>query len=160
MEDVRRDVAGVLTRFRRGRTMPFSFGDGGVPEAVLLTYDQFEDLGGESKFERRPGVLATETVGAELVSMVAEIRAGSFAPVVWGGGEEPEAVIMSTSQYRQLRGDDEPPPGTVDDPTRRVYATEPLPTSRPMTVDEFAEMMGPETQRILDEIRQEDDSSH
>jgi hypothetical protein len=159
VEDVRRDVAGVLARFRRGRTMPFSFGDGGVPEAVLLTYDQFEDLGGESKFERRPGVVATETVAAGLTSMVDAIRDGAFVPVIWGDGGEPEAVIMSTSQYRQLRGDDEPPAGTIDDPTRRVYASEPLPTSRPMTVDEFAEMMGPETQRILDEIRHEDDTS-
>jgi hypothetical protein len=66
---------------------------------------------------------------------------------------------MSTSQYRELRGDDEPPAGTVDDPTHRVYATEPLPSSRPMSIDEFAEMMGPETQRILDEIRREDDTS-
>ncbi|MFI5697564.1 hypothetical protein ACIA58_37245 [Kribbella sp. NPDC051586] len=159
VEDVRRDVAGVLSRFRRGRTLPFSFGDGGVPEAVLLTYDQFEDLGGESKFERRPGVVAAETVAAQLASMVGAIRDGVFVPVVWGDGGEREAVIMSTSQYRRLRGDDEPPPGTIDDPTRRVYASEPLPSSRPMTVDEFAEMMGPETQRILDEIRQEDDSS-
>ncbi|WP_329002948.1 hypothetical protein OHA18_07035 [Kribbella sp. NBC_00709] len=157
MEDVRRDVAGVLTRFRRGRTMAFSFGDGGVPEAVLLTYDQFEDLGGEAKFERRPGVMPAEAVGAELVSMVAAIRAGTFVPVVWGDGEEPEAVIMSTSQYRQLRGDDEPPPGTIDDPTRRVYATEPLPTSRAMTLDEIAEMMGPEAVRDLQELRRADD---
>ncbi|MFC6162787.1 hypothetical protein [Kribbella jiaozuonensis] len=160
VDDVRRDVVGVLARFRRGRTMPFSFGDGGVPEAVLLTYDQFEDLGGESKFERRPGVVAAQTVADELASMVSAIRAGSFAPVVWGDDGEPEAVIMSTSQYRQLRGDDEPPPGTIDDPTHRVYASEPLPTSRPMTLDEFAEMMGPETQRILEELRQEDDTSH
>jgi hypothetical protein len=159
VEDVRQDVEGVLTRFRRGRTMAFSFGDGGVPEAVLLTYDQFEDLGGESKFERRPGVLSVETVGAELGAMVAAIRDGAFTPVVWGEGDEPEAVILSTSQYRQLRGDDEPPPGTVDDPTRRVYATEPLPGSRSMTLDQFAELMGPETQRILEEIRQEDDNS-
>lgn len=156
VDDVRRDVAGVLSRFRRGRTLAFSFGDGGVPEAVLLTYDQFEDLGGESKFDRRPGVVAAETVGAELASMVDAIRAGSFEPVVWGDGGEPEAVIMSTAQYRELRGDDEPPPGTVDDPTRRVYATEPLPDSRPMTVDEIAEMMGPYTQQVLAEIRQEE----
>ena len=137
--------------------MAFSFGDGGVPEAVLLTYDQFEDLGGESKFERRPGVVAAEVVGAELVSMVAAIRAGSFVPVVWGDAGEPEAVIMSTSQYRQLRGDDEPPPGTVDDPTRRVYASEPLPTSRTMTLDEIAEMMGPEAVKDLEELRRADD---
>ncbi|MBP2350075.1 hypothetical protein JOF29_001158 [Kribbella aluminosa] len=130
-----------------------------MPEAVMLTYDEFEDLGGETKFERRPGVAAVETVGAELVSMVAAIRAETFVPVVWGDSGAPEAVSMSTSQYRELRGDDEPPAGTIDDPTRRVYATEPLPDSRSMTLDEFAEMMGPETQQILDEIRSEDDTS-
>jgi hypothetical protein len=137
--------------------MAFSFGDGGVPEAVLLTYDQFEDLGGESKFERRAGVVSAEVVGAELAEMVAAIRAGAFVPVVWGDAGEPEAVIMSTSQYRQLRGDDEPPPGTIDDPTRRVYATEPLPTSRAMTLDEIAEMMGPESVKDLEELRRADD---
>ena len=136
--------------------MAFSFGDGGVPEAVLLTYDQFEDLGGESKFERRLGVVSAEVVGAELAEMVAAIRGGSFVPVVWGDGGEPEAVIMSTSQYRQLRGDDEPPAGTIDDPTRRVYASEPLPTSRAMTIDEIAAMMGPYSQQVLEEIRQEE----
>jgi hypothetical protein len=159
VDDVRRDVAGVLARFRRGRTMAFSFGDGGVPEAVLLTYDEFEDLGGESKFERRPGVVAAEVVGDELVSMVGAIRDGSFAPVVWGDGGEPEAVILSTSQYRQLRGDDEPPAGTIDDPTRRVYASEPLPTSRAMTLDEIAEMMGPEAVKDLEELRRADDEN-
>ncbi|GAA1138565.1 hypothetical protein GCM10009630_41900 [Kribbella jejuensis] len=146
----------MLARFRRGRTWAFSFGDGGVPEAVLLTYDEFEDLGGEEKFERRPGVVAAEVVGTELGAMVAAIRDGAFVPVVWGDGGEPEAVILSTSQYRELRGDDEPPPGTIDDPTHRVYATEPLPDSRPMTVDEIAEMMGPYTQQVLAEIREEE----
>jgi hypothetical protein len=139
--------------------MAFSFGDGGVPEAVLLTYDQFEDLGGESKFERRPGVLETEVVEAELEAMVGAIRGGTFAPVVWGDGGESEAVIMSPSQYRRLRGDDEPPPGTIDDPTRRVYASEPLPSSRAMTLDEIAEMMGPEAVKDLEELRRADDES-
>jgi hypothetical protein len=127
-----------------------------VPEAVLLTYDEFEELGGESKFERRAGVVAAETVGVELGAMVAAIRGGAFLPVVWGDGGKAEAVVMSTSQYRQLRGDDEPPPGTIDDPTRRVYASEPLPDSRSMTLDEIAEMMGPYTQQVLAEIRQEE----
>jgi hypothetical protein len=154
--DVRRDVVGVLARFQRGRTMAFSFGDGGVPEAVLLTYDQFEDLGGEGKFERRPGVVSAEAVGAELEAMVGAIRDGSFVPVVWGDGGDPEAVIMSTSQYRELRGDDEPRPGTIDDPTRRVYASEPLPDSRPMTIDEIAELMGPEAVKDLEELRRAD----
>ncbi|WP_134006334.1 hypothetical protein [Kribbella sp. VKM Ac-2566] len=39
--------------------------------------------------------------------------------------------------------------------TRRVYATEPLPTSRAMTLDEIAAMMGPYSQQVLEEIRQE-----
>ncbi|HEY3562055.1 MAG TPA: hypothetical protein VGL05_31525 [Kribbella sp.] len=130
-----------------------------MPEAVVLTYDQFEELGGESKFERRPGVVAAEVVGDELGSMVDAIRDASFVPVVWGDGGEPEAVIMSTSQYRQLRGDDEPPAGTIDDPTRRVYASEPLPTSRAMTLDEIAEMMGPEAVKDLEDLRRADDEN-
>jgi hypothetical protein len=103
--------------------------------------------------------VAAETVAEELVSMVRAIRAQAFKPVVWGDGGEPEAVIMSTSQYRQLRGDDEPPAGTIDDPTRRVYATEPLPTSRAMTLDAIAEMMGPEAVRDLEELRRADDEN-
>jgi len=155
VDEVARDLAGVLARFRGGRTFPFSFGDG-VPEAVMLTYDQFEDLGGEAKFQRHPGVLGIEEVRANLVAMVAAIRAGSFVPVAWGGEGEPEAVVMSTAQYRELRGDDEPPAGVIDDPTRRTYASEPLPDSKPMSLDEFAATMGPETQQILDEIRAEE----
>src|SRR4051794_41631462 len=49
VDDVRSELAEVLARFRVGRTRAFSFGDG-VPEAVMLTYDEFEDLGGEGKF--------------------------------------------------------------------------------------------------------------
>ena len=37
-----------------------------MPEAVLLTYDQFEDLGGELKFDHRAGVVAKKSVAAEL----------------------------------------------------------------------------------------------
>jgi hypothetical protein len=58
------------------------------------------------------------------------VSAAAGSPVVWG---EPEAVVLSTMQYRQLRGDDEPPPGVVDDQTKRTYATEPLPDSRPFS---------------------------
>ena len=155
VDEVARDLAGVLARFRAGSTFPFSFGDG-VPEAVMLTYDQFEDLGGESKFQRHPGVLGIEEVRANLAAMVAAIRAGSFVPVAWGGDGEPEAVVMSTAQYRELRGDDEPPAGVIDDPTRRTYATEPLPGSRAMSLDEIAEMMGPEAVRDLKELRRAD----
>jgi hypothetical protein len=53
VDDIRRDLPGVLARFRGGATRAFSFGDG-VPEAVLLTYDEFEDLGGEAKFDAGP----------------------------------------------------------------------------------------------------------
>jgi hypothetical protein len=46
---------------------------------------------------------------------------------------------MSRQQYRQLRGDDEPRSDQIDDPTVRSYDTQPLQTSRAMTVEEFAE---------------------
>lgn len=48
VDDVRADLPAILTRFRAGQTRAFSLG-AGVPEAVVLTYDEFEDLGGESK---------------------------------------------------------------------------------------------------------------
>jgi hypothetical protein len=62
---------------------------------------------------------------------------------------------MSPQQYRQLRGDDEPPTGQIDDPTVRSYDTQPLPTSRAMTVEEFAEWLGPEAVKDLEEIKRE-----
>jgi hypothetical protein len=43
-----------------------------------------------------------------------------------------------------------------DNPTKRTYATEPLPTSRPIDLDEWAASMGPETQKIMGELRRED----
>ena len=76
--------------------------------------------------------------------------------MVWGADGEPEAVVMSTAQYRDLRGDDHPPAGVVDDPTVRTYATEPLPSSRPLDLDKWAARMGPETQEVLEELRRED----
>lgn len=155
VDEVAGDLAGVLAAFRGRSTFPFSFGDG-APEAVMLTYDQFDDLGGESKFERHPGVLAPADVARDLPAMVGAIRSGAFAPVVWGDGDQPEAVIMSTAQYRELRGDDEPPEGVVDDPTQRTYASEPLPDSRSMSLDEIARMMGPEAVRDLEELRRVD----
>lgn len=48
--DLRSDLPGVLARFRAGQTFALSVGDGG-PEAVMLTYDEFEDLDGEEKVE-------------------------------------------------------------------------------------------------------------
>jgi hypothetical protein len=43
------DIAGrigeVVDRFVSGQTHPFSFGDG-VPEAVIASFDQYDDLGG------------------------------------------------------------------------------------------------------------------
>jgi hypothetical protein len=75
--------------------------------------------------------------------------------LVWGEEGEPEAVILSTAQYRQLRGDDEPPAGVVDDPTQRTYTTEPQPDSVPFSLDQWSEG-DPFTQQILDEIRAEE----
>jgi hypothetical protein len=153
--EVAADVVGVLERFRSGRTFPFSFGDG-KPEAVMLTYDQFKDLDGDKRFERYPGVLPPEALARHLTAMVEAIRGEAFAPVVWGRDGEAEAVVMSTSQYRDLRGDDTPPAGVDDDPTRRVYATEPLPNSRAMSLDQIAELMGPEAVEDLRGMRRDD----
>ncbi|HET6296043.1 MAG TPA: hypothetical protein VFG33_21850 [Kribbella sp.] len=158
VDDVRRDPIAVLARFRNENSFAFAFGDEGLPEAVLLTYDEFEDLGGPQKFPVSGRLLTVDDIKAQLPAIVATIREGNLRePVLWTNSDEPEAVIMSPQQYRHLRGDDEPPAGQLDDPTVRIYNTQPLPTSRAMTLDEFAEMMGPETQRVLDEIRREDD---
>ncbi|WP_432948574.1 hypothetical protein ACQPXM_14095 [Kribbella sp. CA-253562] len=151
----RADLPAVLARFRAGKTRAFSFGDG-VPEAVVLTYDEFEDLGGEGKFAAAEEVLEPELLADRLAELMRAIRAGQGVPVVWGVAGEPEAVVLSTADYRKLRGDDEPPPGVVDDPTRRTYVTEPLPDSRAMTMDEIAAVMGPEAVEELARLRRED----
>lgn len=155
VEEVRADLPGVLARFRGGRTRAFSFGDG-VPEAVMLTYDEFEDLGGESKFTVADEVIEPRALADRLSQVVRGARDGTGAPVVWGEGGEPEAVVMSVAQYRDLRGDDHPPAGVVDDPTARTYATEPLADSRPLDLDEWAARMGPDTEELLEDLRRED----
>ncbi|MFF1820267.1 hypothetical protein ACFVWG_23385 [Kribbella sp. NPDC058245] len=154
VQQVGAGLADVLGRFRAGRTRAFSFGDG-VPEAVMLTYDEFEDLGGEHKFTVGDEVVAPGELAGGLGAIVAAVRRGDGVPVVWGEDGEPEAVVMSTAQYRELRGDDQPPAGVVDDPTVRVYATEPLPGSRPLDLDEWA-AGDPFTQELLAEIRAEE----
>jgi hypothetical protein len=151
--EIAADLPGVLHRFRVVDSFAFSFGDG-RPEAVLLTYDQFEDLDGERRFRRHPGVVSVQDVAGNLVTMVEEMRAGTFAPVVWGDGAEPAAVLMSTAQYRDLRGDDHPPEGVDDDPTRRSYASQPMPESKPFDLDAWA-AEDPLTREILDAIRAE-----
>jgi PHD/YefM family antitoxin component YafN of YafNO toxin-antitoxin module len=157
IDDVRADLPSILTRFRAGQTRAFSFG-AGVPEAVVLTYDEFEDLGGEAKFAVGDEVVGPGQLAARLSAVVGAARAGAGAPVVWGESGEPEAVVLSVAQYRHLRGDDEPPAGVIDDPTVRTYATEPLPDSRPFNLDEIAELMGPESVAELEEIRREGDN--
>lgn len=148
------DLPAVLARFRAGQTRAFSVGDG-VPEAVVLTYDEFEDLGGEAKFSVGDEVVEPGALAARLPGLMAELRAGTAGATVWGEEGEPEAVLLSTADYRKLRGDDEPPPGVVDDPTQRTYTTEPLPDSVPMTMDEIAALMGPEAVEDLAQIRRE-----
>jgi hypothetical protein len=157
VEQVRADLPAILSRFRSGQTRAFSFG-AGVPEAVVLTYDEFEDLGGESKFTVPIQVLEPAHLADRLSAVVAAARTDTGTPTIWGEAGEPEAVILSTTQYRHLRGDDQPPPGVIDDPTKRTYATEPLPDSRPFTVDQIAELMGPEAVADLEEIRREGDN--
>ncbi|TCC65602.1 hypothetical protein E0H73_01295 [Kribbella pittospori] len=154
VDELRTDLAGVLVRFRRGRTRAFSFGDG-EPEAVMLTYDEFEDLGGEAKFGSPGEAVDPGELAARLRRVVEAWRVGRGAPVVWGYDGQPEAVVMSTAQYRDLRGDDQPPVGVVDDPTVRAYASGPLPGSRPLDLDEWA-AGDPFTRELLDEIRAEE----
>lgn len=145
------DLPAVVRRFRSKSTFPFSFGDG-RPEAVVLTYDEFEDLDGEQRIPRRPGVATLEDVASNLEQMIVEIRSGSFVPVVWGDGAEPRLMIMSTSQYRDLRGDDHPPEGVDDDPTVRTYVSPPMPTSRPLDLEKwFAEH--PLTDEAIEVVR-------
>ncbi|HZX07155.1 hypothetical protein [Kribbella sp.] len=153
VDQMRAELAEVLGRFRSGRTRAFSFGDG-IPEVVVLTYDEFEDLGGESKFAVPDQVAGVAEVARRLQDFVESARSGTGAPVVWGAEGEPEAVLLSTAQYRDLRGDDHPPAGVIDDPTVRVYDTEPLPDSRPLDLDELA-ADDPLTRELLDEIRAE-----
>jgi hypothetical protein len=153
VDEVRADLAGVLARFRGGRTWAFSFGDGG-PEAVMLTYDEFEDLGGEGKFAVADEVVGADQLALQLRQLVQAARTGGGNPVVWGEDGEPEAVLLSAAQYRDLRGDDQPPADVVDDPTVRTYATEPSPSSRPLDLDEWADG-DPLTRELLDEIRAE-----
>jgi PHD/YefM family antitoxin component YafN of YafNO toxin-antitoxin module len=156
VDDVRRDPAAVLTRFRDESSFAFSFGDDGKPEAVLLTFDEYEDLSGLDKFAATGEPLTPDAISLQLPAIVESIRAGSFtAPILWSDSTEPAAVIMSPQQYRHLRGDDEPPAGQVDDPTIRTYNTKPLSTSRAMTVEEFAEWLGPEAVKDLEEIKRE-----
>ncbi len=121
----------------------------------MLTYDEFEDLGGDTKFEVADVVVEPGALAEQLISLVDLARTGSGNPVVWGENGQAEAVVMSTTQYRDLRGDDHPPAGVADDPTARTYATEPLPTSRPLDLDEWA-ANDPLTRELLDEIRAEE----
>jgi hypothetical protein len=153
--DVAGDIDGVLARLGRGETHAFAFGDGGVPEAVIASYDQYDDLRGEDTVGRYRTVVAPDVLGLQLQEMVEAMRAGTFGPPVLVGSEaDPVLVLMSTQQYRALRGDDEPPPGVIDDPTVRSYDSAPTQGSRPFSVDEWAKD-DPFTQQMLDEIRRE-----
>jgi hypothetical protein len=122
----------------------------------MLTYDEFEDLGGEGTFTVGDEVVEPALLAERLPQVVEAARVWSGSPLVRGEGGEPEAVVMSTPQYRDLRGDDHPPEGAIDAPTVRTYVTEPLPDSRPLDLDEWAARMGPETQELLQELRREE----
>ncbi|MEV6286652.1 hypothetical protein [Kribbella sp. NPDC051770] len=154
----RADLPDVLTRFRAGRTRAFSIGDG-VPEAVVLTHDEFEDLDGESKLQANDEPLSVDDLAAHLPAVLQSLQAHPDTAVLWGEDGRAEAVLVSTTAYRTLRGDDQPPAGVVDDPTERTYATEPLPTSSAMSMDEIAELMGPEAVEELARLRREDRES-
>ena len=153
--DVAGDIDGVIGRFTHGQTHAFAFGDAGVPEAVIASYDQYDDLGGDETLGRYRTVVAPEVLGRQLPEMVEAIRRGTFGPpVLVGTGPDPVLVVMSTQQYRTMRGDDEPPAGVIDDPTVRTYDSTPTPGSKPFSLDEWAKD-DPFTQQMLDEIRQE-----
>ncbi|WP_134131371.1 hypothetical protein [Kribbella pratensis] len=153
--DVAADIAGVMERFTHGETHAFAFGDGGVPEAVIASYDQYDDLGGADTLGKYRTVVGPEVLGRQLPEMVEAIRRGTFGPPVLAGtGTDPLLVVMSTQQYRTMRGDDEPPPGVIDDPTVRTYDSTPTPGSTPFSVEEWAKD-DPFTQQMLEEIRQE-----
>jgi hypothetical protein len=152
VDEVRSDLANILARFRAGRTRAFSFGDG-VPEAVILTYDEFEDLDGPEMFAGLGEVLEPTALAEQLPALVEAARSGRGQPVLWG---EREAVLMSTTQYRDLRGVDHPPTGVIDDPTVRTYANEPLPASRPLDLHEWAARMGTDAQELFEDLRCEE----
>src|SRR4051794_41527812 len=97
VDDVRSELAEVLARFRVGRTRAFSFGDG-VPEAVMLTYDEFEDLGGEGKFSVADEVLEPRVLAERLAGGVGGVPGRGGAPLGWGGdGGTEEGVISSAA---------------------------------------------------------------
>ncbi|GAB3812140.1 hypothetical protein [Kribbella italica] len=153
--DIAGDVAGVVARFVGGETHAFAFGDGGVPEAVVASFDQYDELRGAEVFGSHQHVVGPDILSRQLPEMVEAIRRGTFGPPVLVGDQaEPVLVVMSAQQYRTLRGDDEPPPGVIDDPTIRTYDSAPTPGSKPFSVDEWAKD-DPFTQQMLDEIRQE-----
>lgn len=155
--DVAQDVAGVVERLAHGETHAFAFGDGGVPEAVIASYDQYDDLRGEKTLGKYQTVVGPEVLVRQLPEMVEAIRRGTFGPpVLVGSAAEPVLVVMSTQQYRVMRGDDEPPPGVLDGPTARTYDATPMPGSRPFDLHEWAKD-DPFTQQMLDEIQQERD---
>lgn len=133
VDQLRADLPAVLQRFREGKTFAFSFGDG-RPEAVVLTYDEFEDLGGETKFDLGDTVLEPAQLATELPQLVAALRTGAVpAPQVWGDQGEPEAVILSTTQYRHLRGDDQPHQALTTTPPNAPTPPNPSPTANPST---------------------------
>ncbi len=153
--EVADDIAGIAARFAQGETHAFAFGDDALPEAVVASYDQYDDLRGDETLGKQATVIAPEVLARELPEIVEAIRSGTFGPPVLVGRDgEPVLVVMSTQQYRTLRGDDEPPAGVVDDPTVRDYDSTPTPGSKPFSLDEWAKD-DPFTQQILEEIRQE-----
>ncbi|MFD7160174.1 AAA family ATPase [Kribbella sp. NPDC059898] len=150
--EVAADIAGVVRRMTNGETHAFAFGDGGVPEAVIASYGQYDDLDGDETLGRRPGVVAPDVLGRQLPELVEAIRRGTFGQPMLVGIGDPVLVVMSTQQYRTLRGDDEPPAGVVDDPTVRSYDSMPTPGSKPFSLQEWARD-DPFTQQMLAEIR-------
>jgi hypothetical protein len=89
VEDIQRDPGAVLARFRDEDSFAFSFGDNGLPEAVLLTYDGYEDLGGPQKFTPADAVLTPDAIQRQLPAIISAILNGNFTqPVLWSDTAE------------------------------------------------------------------------
>ncbi|HEY3001137.1 MAG TPA: hypothetical protein VGJ44_02205 [Kribbellaceae bacterium] len=142
IEVVQADPEQVLERFRVEGRLPFSFGAEGRPDAVMLSHDEFVALDGYAKFEV-PGFTDPVSIREHLAAEIADMVSGRLGPVPIPWGEEtPEAVAMTAAQYRELRGDDDPPAGVEDDPAVRSYDVAPVETSTAVTVDELGDRYG------------------
>jgi hypothetical protein len=55
----------------------------------MLTYDEFDDLDGEEKFELPDEVLEPPVLATRLTALLMAVRGGTNSLVVWGEEGEP-----------------------------------------------------------------------